>query len=866
MADERSIVNNQAIDRKPAPERVISGDEQTGEKQVDHALRPRSLKEMIGQERLRDKIQILVEAARQRGEPLDHVLLYGPPGLGKCITADSMILTAQGLTPFQTLLPTELAPNTYAPQATMVYGVNGLETTSHVYANGVSDTIKVRTRSGFEIEGTPNHPLLVATSSGPQWKRLGELAPDDFVAIARGTETWGSLHTAQWQPDSSPSRQLGAEKAVVHYHSALTQGLERAPMITELRYSYAQGVSGNPTAEITAKRLGLALTDGRKVQQNALAWTLTAPVVRRATHTIALDADLAYLLGVLVGDGHFEQGQNAPAFVITCAEAEMAEELQRISQKHFGFAPIWKKYGDKAARLRFNQRIGQVMLAFGAKAVTAGDKVAPAAILQGLRSAAIGFLQGLFDADGYAWPDGYIEFGTRSKKLASQVQLLLANLGIIAHRTEKQRAGASFWNLFIGGRDAVRFHEIVGFRLARKQMRGAQLQERSRAWSRSDLTPGVNPSLTALLDKTRPHSHQVHKRFDRMKRNDRIPTRQQVQQYLALLPDTVQSEPEFATITALMNPLIYWDQIAALEADIAPTFDFVVPGTHSFVANGFFNHNTTLSHILANEMGGSLKVTAGPAIEKAGDLAAILTNLRKGDILFIDEIHRLGRVVEEILYPAMEDFALDIVVGTGPSARNIRLSLPKFTVVGATTRLALMTSPLRARFGVVERFDFYEPAAIQQIVERAAQLLKVPIEPIGAAEIARRARGTPRVALRLLRRVRDYAEVRASGHIDKQAADEGLALLEIDWLGLDDLDRRVLDAIINKFSGGPVGLETLAASISEEGDTIMDVVEPYLLQLGFLDRTPRGRVATRAAYQHLGVPYPERPEQGSFFA
>jgi Holliday junction DNA helicase RuvB len=191
--------------------------------------------------------------------------------------------------------------------------------------------------------------------------------------------------------------------------------------------------------------------------------------------------------------------------------------------------------------------------------------------------------------------------------------------------------------------------------------------------------------------------------------------------------------------------------------------------------------------------------------------------------------------------------------------------LPKFTVVGATTRLALMTSPLRARFGVVERFDFYEPAAIQQIVERAANLLKVPIEPIGASEIARRARGTPRVALRLLRRVRDFAEVRANGHIDQKVAEDGLALLEIDWLGLDDLDRRVLDAIINKFNGGPVGLETLAASISEEGDTIMDVVEPYLLQLGFLDRTPRGRVATRSAYAHMGVTYPDRPEQASMF-
>ena len=274
---------------------------------------------------------------------------------------------------------------------------------------------------------------------------------------------------------------------------------------------------------------------------------------------------------------------------------------------------------------------------------------------------------------------------------------------------------------------------------------------------------------------------------------------------------------------------------------------------------------TTLSHILANEMGGNLKVTAGPAIEKAGDLAAILTNLRKGDILFIDEIHRLGRAVEEILYPAMEDYSLNIVVGSGPGARNIQLKLPKFTVIGATTRLALLTSPLRARFGVVERFDFYEEHAIQEIVTRAARLLEVEIEPEGALEIARRSRGTPRVALRLLRRVRDYTQVRAHGRIDQAVAREALSLLDVDELGLDELDRRVLDGLINKFNGGPVGLETLAASISEEGDTIMDVVEPYLLQLGFLDRTPRGRVATRAAYNHMGVPYPETPVQGTLY-
>ncbi len=277
---------------------------------------------------------------------------------------------------------------------------------------------------------------------------------------------------------------------------------------------------------------------------------------------------------------------------------------------------------------------------------------------------------------------------------------------------------------------------------------------------------------------------------------------------------------------------------------------------------------TTIAHIVANEMGVNLKVTAGPAIERAGDLAAILTNLRRGDILFIDEIHRLGRAVEEILYPAMEDFALDIVIGKGPSARNIRLKLPKFTVIGATTRLALLTAPLRARFGVILRFDFYDVPALARIIRRACELTQTPYTEEGIRVIAQRARGTPRVALRLFRRVRDYAQVRAEGVITQPVAEDALAMLEIDALGLDSLDRTVLEAIISKFRGGPVGLETLAASVSEESDTIMDVVEPYLLQLGFLERTPRGRVATRRAYQHLGIPYPAEeppPEQPSLF-
>jgi len=270
---------------------------------------------------------------------------------------------------------------------------------------------------------------------------------------------------------------------------------------------------------------------------------------------------------------------------------------------------------------------------------------------------------------------------------------------------------------------------------------------------------------------------------------------------------------------------------------------------------------TTLAQVLGNEMGVNVKVTAGPAIERAGDLAAILTNLRAGDILFIDEVHRLGRAVEEVLYPAMEDFALDIVIGKGPSARSIRLSLPKFSVVGATTRLALLTAPLRARFGAVFRLDYYDQAAMEAIVARAARLLTVPADPDGVAEIARRARGTPRVALRLLKRVRDFAQVRAAGTITLEVGRAALDLLEVDPLGLDEIDRRVLRTIIEKYNGGPVGLETIAAAISEEADTIMDVVEPYLLQQGFLDRTPRGRTATRAAYAHLGLTPPENGEQ-----
>ena len=265
---------------------------------------------------------------------------------------------------------------------------------------------------------------------------------------------------------------------------------------------------------------------------------------------------------------------------------------------------------------------------------------------------------------------------------------------------------------------------------------------------------------------------------------------------------------------------------------------------------------TTLSHILAHELGVNLRQTSGPVLERPGDLAALLTNLEPRDVLFIDEIHRLAPVVEEILYPALEDFQIDIMIGEGPAARSVKIDLPPFTLVGATTRAGMLTNPLRDRFGIVARLEFYTPAELTRIVTRSAQLLSIAVEPEGALEIARRSRGTPRIANRLLRRVRDYAEVRADGDVTLAVADRALSMLDVDASGLDVMDRKLLSTVLDKFGGGPVGVDNLAAAIGEERDTIEDVLEPYLIQQGFLQRTSRGRVATALAYRHFGLATP----------
>jgi holliday junction DNA helicase RuvB len=271
---------------------------------------------------------------------------------------------------------------------------------------------------------------------------------------------------------------------------------------------------------------------------------------------------------------------------------------------------------------------------------------------------------------------------------------------------------------------------------------------------------------------------------------------------------------------------------------------------------------TTLAYIIANEMGANIKVTSGPVIERPGDLAAILTSLQEGDVLFIDEIHRLNHVVEEILYPAMEDYQLDLVIGQGPGARIVKMGLPRFTLVGATTRAGLLTPPLRDRFGVILRLDFYAPEELVAIVKRAAALLNIEIDEEGALEIGRRSRGTPRIANRLLKRLRDFAQIKAAGRIDADVADKALGMLGVDHMGLDEMDRRIMLTIVDKYQGGPIGIETLATAVCEEKNTIEDVYEPFLIQIGFMARTPRGRMATLNAYEHFGRKYTNKDSEG----
>ena len=818
----------------------------------EKALRPLSLDEFVGQEKIKDNLRVFITAALQRGEALDHVILSGPPGLGKCITPDSLVLTRDGWSPFSALIPEGMRAGEARPVDVEVQGALGLEPASHVYYSGRVPTVRLRTWNGFEIEGTPHHPVLVASEAGPTWKRLGDLTPDDAVAVSRGARVPGRPASARFVADGNDAHHARSENRTRHIHAALSRALGRPPAVAELRRSYALAVGRGetPTPERVAHRLGLPLSDGRRVATVApLAVSLP-----EESRTVSLDADLAYLLGALVGDGHAEAGGG---FVLTCGASEMQHEAERIVEAAFGRVARFRQYGDRSPRLRLGADIGRTLGAFGLTAAGAAEKSVPRAVLAGAPAVVVGFLQGLFDADGHARRDG-VEFGTRSERLACEVQLLLAGLGVIAYRKRTEKAGRPFWTLFVGGRDAERFFREVGFRLARKQARARALPE-ARGWSRSDLVPGAAALLRTLLRATGPHPHAVHKAFGHAVRGDRTLSRHQAVRLLALLPEAAQARPEAAALAALLDPRLVWDTVAETAPGEAEAYDFVVPGTRTFVANGIVNHNTTLAYIVAEEMGSAIKTTSGPALDKPASIAGLLTNLEEGDILFIDEIHRLSPVVEEYLYSAMEDYAIDILIDSGPSARSVRIALPPFTLIGATTRKGLLTAPLRARFGIDFRYDYYTADLLQQIVLRSATIMGVEVDAQGAFEIARRSRGTPRIANRLLRRTRDFAEVEGDGRITRALADHALNALDVDEAGLDDMDARILLALMEKFDGGPVGLSTIAVAVGEDPGTIEEVYEPYLIQEGFLARTPRGRIAARRAYAHFDLRPPQKP-------
>lgn len=484
----------------------------------ERRLRPKKLKDFIGQDKIKRNLRIFIQAALERGEALDHVLLSGPPGLGKCVTADTVIQTPDGGVPMRNLIPDNLEAGKYREHTVTVIGAQGAEPTSHVYASGYGPTICLSTSCGNSIEGTPRHPILAETKGTLTWRPLGSIQKGDHVLVC--------------------------------------------PEISKYE---------------TCKH------------QNGLG--------------------------------------------LSCKELTALEDLKSKSPRASG---------------EFN-----------------------------------------------------------------------------------------------------------------------------------------------------------------------------------------------------------WSSVTGMDVSEAETFDFVIPGSHSFIGNGFCNHNTTLGHIIAEEMRASITTSSGPVLDKPADLAGILTKLKEGDILFIDEMHRLSPLVEEYLYSAMEDYYIDIVIDSGPNARSVKIPLPKFTMVGATTRKGLLTAPLRSRFGIDFRYDYYSTELLQAILTRSANILSVSIEQKGAWEIARRSRGTPRIANRLLRRARDFAQVEGDGCISLQMADHALTALDVDAEGLDDMDTRILLSLIDKFNGGPAGLSTLSVSVGEEPGTIEEVYEPYLIQEGYMQRTARGRIATERAYKHF---------------
>lgn len=789
------------------------------EDDFDRALRPKRLDEFVGQARVCEQLGVFIDAARQRDEALDHALFAGPPGLGKCVTPDTMIFSTHGMVPIGSL--GEIGGDSWQPITRPVSGLYGTRTADYFYDNGYGETLRVTTRSGYRVEGTPNHPLLVRDAGGRlQFRRLSELRAGDEVAVRLGAQVFGS------------STQL-----------------------------HVEGV-GMPT-----------LNDAANIPD-----TLTP--------------EIAHCLGLMLAGGRLAPASDGLVYVTQHPDrmqqfADAMLDAFCVRVVALGAGPLGERRGVTSLRLaRFMQAMGMTRDGFAS---------IPDPIYRAPRTVVAEFLRGVFWGTEHA-----PTFHHRDRTVVAHLQLMFTNFGIesaIVPANDGWCVEASTEPAGYDGVDAEQLGELEQFVDQPSMNHGHDVEQPSDApWreavmSRSERaarhlrsgqqqrqSAGFGMTAAGVLVAMSSTDDTAYRRGS-ARADDIIPVQVDSLRLQASVSTSTISVAEVEprergraitrdrilgsdvralavrSVRSRLDPdhmvELIWQPIVSIEPGAAHTVDISVPDGHTFSGNGIICHNTTLATVVANELGSTLHTTSGPALEKKADVAAILTSLGPRDVLFIDEIHRVSTAIEEVLYTAMEDYQIDIVLGQGPAARTIRLELEPFTLVGATTRTGLLTTPLRDRFGITQRLEYYDAHELVDIVMRSSRLLGITIDDAAAHEIARRGRGTPRIANRLLRRVRDVAQVRHSGDITLDITQEALDLVDIDAVGLDRIDRQILENILSRFGGGPVGLSTLSVSVGEEPHTIEDVYEPFLIQQGFIQRTPRGRIITPLGRNHI---------------
>lgn len=762
------------------------------DKTLDLTLRPKIWQDYIGQEKIKRNIQIIIEAAKKRGESCcEHLLFYGGSGLGKCINNDSIVFTKEGMVPIGNL--GNLSKKGFQKKKIQIYSNPGPNFASHFYNNGENKTIKITTHQNYELEGTSNHPIVILENGEIIFKQLKDLRKDNFVAIQRGQNFFGN--------------KIDLPKFNFTPSIFIKQGYYR---------------------------------------------NFTIPKI--------MTKELARILGYLIGDGYVGEKSGKGKVHFNNENPKILKDFQALWLKLFNQSAKIRKWHSKCSVISTgNMKIRKFLISIGLSYCVAKTKKVPFSIMQAPKEIVGEFLRAYFECDGHIRPNcRQMEASSASRVLLKQIQIILLNFGIISRvyksvkGGEKKRPNPN-WRLSITGGDVDIFLKEIGFITNEKNQVIKNFSPIRN--TNKDLVPFGKNKIKEIKNLLVNLNKSLHKNYYRLNARGNI-SHQEVKNCTVKIFDTWKMIfKKVEEIKQISNPKIFWDKIEIIEKGWAQTVDLSIPSNHTFFANGFINHNTSLAHLVAKQIGTNIKVIAGPAIEKVGDLAAILTNLLEGDILFIDEFHRLNKLIEEFLYPAMEDFKLNLILGKGPMARTMELKLPRFTLIGATTRLALLSSPLRNRFGATFQLNFYSKEDIEKIIQRSSELLGIEIEPKAIEIITQCSRFTPRVANRLLKRVRDFAQVEGKGIITKEIARKSLEFLEIDELGLESGDRKILEALIKKFEGGPVGLQALSAATSEEEDTILDVYEPYLMQLGFIERTPRGRIATKIAYQHLGIKY-----------